>query len=111
MVSSTETPVPGTTRPSLPGTATFSEEHRGIGRQSVAPGTGGIVGGALSAFVVVFLFTGFVLGSLRGDGWISAIGSAASLGTVAAGIQLMLVAVRGRRELEGPTVVEDSSLA
>lgn len=109
MVSSAETPVQGPPldRPLPEKSSSGVPEDRMAG----APGTRHIVASAVSAFVVVFLLTGFVSGSLHGAGWASAIGSAASLGTVAAGVQLMLLAVRGRRELEGPGEDEESSPA
>lgn len=66
---------------------------------SVVPGTARLVGTAGAAFVGVFLISGFIGWVVRDDGWGSAAACAAALGIVGAGVQLMLIALRGRREL------------
>jgi hypothetical protein len=65
-----------------------------------SPGSTSVVAAAVAAFLVVFLLTGFIEGALYGGGWGGAIASGTALGTVAAGLQLLLIAVRRRREFE-----------
>lgn len=66
---------------------------------SVVPGTARLVGTAVAAFLGVFLISGFIGRVVQDDGWARAGACAAALGLVGAGVQLMLVAVRGRRDL------------
>ncbi len=55
---------------------------------------------ATLAFLAVFLVSGFVAGVVRGNDWASSIAAASMLGVGGAGLQLLLMAVRARRELE-----------
>lgn len=55
---------------------------------------------ATTAFLAVFLVSGFVAGTVRGGDLASALASAISFGVAGAGFQLLLMAVRRRRELE-----------
>lgn len=57
---------------------------------------------ATIGFVAAFLLGGWFIGTVGGAGWGESIAMAASLGIAGAGVQLLLVAVRRREELEHP---------
>ncbi len=57
---------------------------------------------ALAGFVAAFLLGGWLTGTIGGAGWGPSLAMAAALGIAGAGLQLLLLAVRRRRELEGP---------
>lgn len=59
------------------------------------------VAAAALAFVAVFLISVYSALTVRDAGWGNAVAAAGALGTVGAGLQLMLGAVRRRRALEG----------
>ncbi|SDB80723.1 hypothetical protein GA0111570_10340 [Raineyella antarctica] len=67
----------------------------------MAPTNVRIITTAAAAFLLVFLLSGFIVGTLLGETWASSIATASTLGIVGAGMQLMLIAARRRRELEG----------
>lgn len=66
---------------------------------SVVPGTARLVGTGVAAFVGVFLISGFIGWVVQDGGGATAAARAAALGIVGAGVQLMLIALRGRRDL------------
>jgi len=57
---------------------------------------------AAMGFVAAFLLGGWLTGTVGGAGWGVSLTMAAALGIAGAGLQLLLLAVRRREELEHP---------
>ncbi|WOQ17675.1 hypothetical protein [Raineyella sp. W15-4] len=57
---------------------------------------------AAMGFVAAFLLGGWLTGTVGGAGWGVSLAMAAALGIAGAGLQLLLLAVRRREQLEHP---------
>lgn len=59
-------------------------------------------GPAIVAFAIAFIISTLASHLLVAGPWWHSLANAAALGTAAAGLELLLIATRRRRELEGP---------